>query len=344
MAGASVAGSLLSKTPKQTSTSEPWKAQQPYLLDAFKNAQNIFNQQSGTPFYDGGLYAPMDPLTKQGVDATAGYATGAGNAAATGVANSASPLLSAGQGSLDLYGNLATAAQADPTQANITNAGLYANNPFINGQIDAASRDVVRNLGENIIPGINRNASGSGNINSTRTGMAEGIAKRGAADRIADIASTMRGAAYDRGLGLSESARTSNLGALGGAAAGMSGVYGQGLAGSDLGSSMNFRNLDALVRAGQLSQADAQGLLNEAYQRWQGNDTRQSDLLSRYMGIIGGNNWGGTTTQTGQKPNPIQAGLGGFISGLGMFGGGGGGGGGGGYMPFMGAPSLYLGA
>jgi hypothetical protein len=96
-------------------------------------------------------------------------------------------LLGAGQQGLDAYGQLYGMAGQDPTKANIAAAGQYADNPYLDGQIDAASRDVTRNLYENQLPGLNEAATDSGNMNSSRAGVAEGIMKRGAADQIGDI-------------------------------------------------------------------------------------------------------------------------------------------------------------
>jgi hypothetical protein len=50
-------------------------------------------------------------------------------------------------------------------------------------------RRCSRNLYENQIPGLNMSATGSGNMNSSRAGVAQGIMTRGAADQIGDIAS-----------------------------------------------------------------------------------------------------------------------------------------------------------
>jgi hypothetical protein len=75
-------------------------------------------------------------------------------------------------------------------------------NPYLDGQIDAASRDVVRNLNENVLTGNAAMAAGTGNSGSSRRAVMDAIAARGTADRVADISSTMRGQAYDRGLGI----------------------------------------------------------------------------------------------------------------------------------------------
>src|SRR3546814_1157695 len=90
------------------------------------------------------------------------------------------------------------------TTANSKAAQQYADNPHVQGMIDANSRDVVRNLNEETLPGIDRQATATGGINSSRAGVAAGIAQRGAEDRIADISSTIRGDAYNRGLSLAQ--------------------------------------------------------------------------------------------------------------------------------------------
>jgi hypothetical protein len=280
---------------KTTSTSTPWGPQGDALKGAFSDAQGIYNQQKGTPFYGGDLYANMDPLTSQGINASTGFATGAG-------ANAANNALTSGAGMLGLGGNaynsLFGAATQDPTKANIAAAGQYADNPYLSGQIDAASRDVTRNLHENQLPGLNEAATSSGNMNSSRAGVAEGIMRRGAADQIGDIASNMRGQAYSQGLGLAENARGANLSALNAA----TGAYGQGLGALGQGFGMANQNNQNLISGGQLNQQDAQGQDNANFQQWQGQDTRANDLLNRYYGIIGSQNWGGT--QTGSTPGP----------------------------------------
>lgn len=312
-------GSLFSPSEQRsTSTSQPWGPQQGYLTDAFGNAQDLYNSRSGTPFYQGDLYAGMDPLTTQGLDATQDYATGAGAAASGNVLGAGQGLLGTGQQAAGAYSSLYGAANRDPTQANIRSAGQYADNPYMDGMIDSASRDVSRNLFENQIPGLNAAATGSGNMNSSRAGAAEGIMRRGAADQVGDIASNMRGQAYSQGLGLAENARTSNMGFMGQAGAGFGNMFGQGLGAAQLGQNMNYQNTDALIRGGQLNQADQQGQLNADFMRWQGSDNREAQLLQQYYGIVGGNNWGGTTTGTTPGASPFQniLGAGATIGGL----------------------------
>jgi hypothetical protein len=79
-------------------------------------------------------------------------------------------------------------------------AGAIANNPYLDGQIDAASRDVVRNLQENQLTGNAALAASTGNSGSSRRAVMDAVAQRGAADRVADISAGMRGQAYSQGI------------------------------------------------------------------------------------------------------------------------------------------------
>jgi hypothetical protein len=305
---------LLGGSPTTTTTTEPWKPQGQALQFAFNEAQNLYNSKKGTPFYTGALHAGLDPLTNQGIDRTAGYTTGAGQQGADSVAGASGNLLGANGDYLGAIRGLYGAASGDPTQGNLDAAGRYANNPYLDRQIDAVGADIRRNLGENIMPSIDRAATASGNINSSRAGIAEGIAARGANEELAQTAAGMRSNAWNNGLSMAENARTANMNAMQGAAGLYGGAVGQGIAGAGQGQTMNLQLLDSLVSSGQIRQEDAQHLMDTEFARWQGQDTRDQDLLKNYYGIIGANNWGGTQTQktTGGGPGI----LGGILGGL----------------------------
>lgn len=92
-------------------------------------------------------------------------------------------------------------------QSNVSN---YINNDVLSGQIDAASRDVMRNLQENQLTGNAAAAAGTGNSGSSRRAVMDAIATRGAADRMGDIAANMRGQAYNTGLGIEANRASQN--------------------------------------------------------------------------------------------------------------------------------------
>ena len=66
--------------------------------------------------------------------------------------------------------------------------------------VDSAMRDDRRNLQENTLTGIDLAASGSGNMNSSRAGVAEAVANRGYDDRRADVTSDINQQLMDQSL------------------------------------------------------------------------------------------------------------------------------------------------
>jgi hypothetical protein len=157
----------------------------------------------------------------QGAGVGINTAMGAGNQYAGGV-SSAGPAVGGGVNSgmanemaMNAFGmNAAQSAGSYNQGFNQANLGNYINNNLLNAQIDAASRDVTRNLTENQLTSIASNAAGSGNSGSSRRAVMDAIAARGAGDRIADIGAQMRGAAYGQALGI-EAQRASENAQLG---------------------------------------------------------------------------------------------------------------------------------
>lgn len=334
-AGSSIIGGILGgasggsnqTTSQSNGQTAPWKPQQPYLKTGFQSAAGLYGQYLDAPWYQGQLYAGMNGMQQGAGQGAADYATGQGMDLSQGMINDSQQFLGQSGNYLTAANRMANFNPADPTQQNITNAGLYANNPSLDGAIDAASRDVTRNLTENVLPGINRTAAGTGNTNSSRTGVAEGIALRGAQDRIGDIASTIRADAYNNGLNLSEQGRQANMqGQLQGQGMGLDALnvaVGRGMDLRNQGMQGTVNMYDLLGRAGDKFQQDAQGYADANYQRWQGQYNKPWDLLSRYMGVVGGQNWGSqtqdSTTKPGSTMGAIQGALGGATAGLGLY-------------------------
>ncbi len=299
-------GSTTTKTNEKFDTG-PSSFQAPYLTDAFNSAQSIYNSSKSSPYYQGETYAGMSAEAKSALDKLKAYASGTGLDTATTLGNLGSQMAGYGAKAGSTLDQFTTMAGQDPTQANIAAATAYANNPAIQGMIDANSRDVTRNLSEDVLPGIDRAASASGNINSSRAGVASGIAQRGAADRIADISATLRGDAYNRGLSMAQSDRATNLSALGQAASAYGNLASFGVDALGRSTDAAYGAYDAIKGADAAEQADRQGQLSADFSKWQGEDTRAMDLLSRYMNIVGGNQWGQSGTSSGTSKS-TQAG------------------------------------
>lgn len=184
---------------------------QPALATAVGGGINLYNQVAANPAYAGPRVANLNPFQINSANTLGGFSQDFAPTAANVASNAAFanlfPGMNFGSNAMDIFGR----ASMDPTGQIISNAGQFANNPYTQGMIDAASRDVVRNLGETVLPGINRTASGTGNLNSTRAGVESAIATRGAADRLADISSNIRGQFFGRGLEMGQNQFNQNL-------------------------------------------------------------------------------------------------------------------------------------
>ena len=324
-------GNKSSKTTVTDSKTEPWTVQQPYLKKGFATAETALDNALKQGPYTGELYARMNDTQKQGLTMGTDWASEGGTDLQKMYMGNALNMANAGaNGMTSVAQGLQNWSPTGGVDQNITNAGKYAANPYLDGAIDAASRDVTRNLNESVLPGINRAAVTSGNVNSSRAGVAEGIALRGAQDRIGDIASTMRANAYNSGLSLSESGRVSDnnqrLSAMTNAGGMYNNVYQGGMNAGQAAQGQAMNNANAYVTAGNAYQQNEQNIDNEAYQKWDMNQNQPFDALQRYWNIVGSNNWGSkshsesTTTAKsgGGVGGAIQGAVGGFTSGWGL--------------------------
>lgn len=310
--GTAVVGGIMGSQPQSTET-KPWKAQRPYLKDVFGNAQSNYDNRMGP--YTGGLYAGMDPATAQGIQGIQGFSP-MGQQGAMNAMNAGQGMYGAGNASMQA--NMGLTNQGDPTQANIASATAYANNPATQGMIDAANRDGWRNLSEQQLPGVDRNASISDNTNSSRTGMREAMLTRAQGDRASDVSAGIRGAQFDRGLALAEGARGTNLGAQQAGAAGLGANFNAGINAGSQGQQDVYNNLDAMVKSGQMSQADAQGYLSQAFQQYNMADNYDNEKLAAYQGMVNGD-YGGQKTSGGGINGVMQGITGGGTAGLGLY-------------------------
>lgn len=319
-----IGGAMGSKSQKTTTTNtntEPWSVQKPYLEAGFSGAQTALDNALKAGPYQGDLYARMNDTQRQGLTMGTDWASAGGTDLqdlyyrnAIGLANTGA------EGMTSVAQGLQNWSPMGGVEQNIENAAAYAYNPALDGAIDAASRDVTRNLTESVLPGINRGAVASGNVNSSRAGVAEGIALRGAQDRIGDIASGMRYNAYDRGLAMSEAARIADNQQRLNAQTSAGGLYGNifqgGMGAGQAAQGQATANANAYVTAGNAYQQNDQNILNEAYQKYDMAQNQPFDALQRYWNIVGSNNWGQNSTSTSTTKGKSGGGVGGALQGI----------------------------
>lgn len=328
-----------------TGSSNPAAWQMPFLGQGLSQANELLVNDktiglgAGTPtlHYAGLNLGPYNQA--------AGWATGTGipNAdylSSLGI-NNAGALTSATNAANSVYDR----SSVDPTQANISDAGLYANNPYTQGMITAAQTPIERQLNEVAIPGLNAAAAGTGNDMSSRAGTAEAILRRNAGTDEANIAANILGSQYSNGLNLAENARVANNSAGLNSAGILSGVGSTGANMATAGNGLALSDWQLPTNAAQMAYTDANAGNQVTYNNAMNNLQVPWQKLQNYWNIVGrplgydttnaltgatnfaqaGQSQGTTNTQgntqgSATQPGPgILGGVGGLLSGIASF-------------------------
>jgi len=307
VAAAAVAAGGSYMSAKQASkggstSSAPWSEQQPYLTSGFDGAQTAYQNATNMGTYQGQTVADLNSTQTGAADAASAYATQYGMPAAQQLGTTGQQFLGNGAQFAGNASNLYSQAQSDPTQTILANANAYANNPYVDGQIDAANRDVSRDLNETALPTLARNSSGTGNTNSTRDGVQSAILQRGAADRMADTASNIRSQFFGQGLQTAQTQYNTGLSASLDANNQLLQSYQQGGNTILQGQQVAGNAYDASQAAGGLYQSQNQAQLTAAQQAFKDQQNNALDLTAKYQGIVNGNYGGESTSSTPANP------------------------------------------
>lgn len=290
---------------------DPWAGQQPYLSQAFSEAQSIYGaNKDKMPLYEGDFVATPSADQQQFNKDTLGWAMGQGQqninkTQALSGAAAGSGLFGGLQGMNGLFG----LANQDYTGSNIANANAYANNPAIADMTKAAMSDAVRTANEQTRPGISAAAAASGNLNNSGTSIQNAIVERGLNDKAADISANLRGQAWNAGLAQSAADNQLRQQAMGQAAQMGQGLFSLGLGGMQgLG---DMAQTNAVV--GQLGSsgitADKQAELDNAMQRAEFEFNQPWANLQNYWNIVGDKSWGSegySVKKTTSQPSALS--------------------------------------
>ena len=205
-----------------SSTKDPWAPQAAALTGAFNDANSAYAKSSTAT-------APTDFTAQFTPEQLATYHTmiaqGGDTTAATNAANAGTALT--GAGTTATTGALSGLSNFNASNANNPDSLVAAANKYVGGQnIDAQVNDAMLNARQTArdvtMPGIEQGAALSGNTNSSRTGIADGLVERGLAEQGANLGASLRSTAFQNGLTLAQQQaagnNTTNVGALTGAA------------------------------------------------------------------------------------------------------------------------------
>ena len=280
----------------------------PYVDANLEGSQAALGGVLETGAYTGQtLAAPNDFQT--------GTATNMGNIgsnlqnAGYGMMNNTSGFGSNANSLFNQYQGMAQAAQADRLGTAMDYASTNAN-PLV----DAAMRDDRRNLQENTLTGINLGASGTGNMNSSRAGVADAVAQSAFNDRRADVALDVQDRLIDRSLAQQARQFDDQGNALQGAGMANEGIqnaYTQGL--NTLGQGANFG-----MNAGNSLQGYNQAALNDAQAAFERQRDFEMQQRQGFQSGILGKAPASVGNIAANKVDPFQAATMGAMSGFGF--------------------------
>lgn len=311
-------------TTTTTSTSAPWQPQQQYLTSGFSDARTALDNALKNPVYMGDRVADLNPFQTGAANTLGNFSQNNAYLAnqSTNAANSLlTPGSAYGNNAADIYSRY---AGVDPTQSILNTAGQYANNPYVDGMIDSAGRDVTRQLNENTLPTLNRQFSGTGNTNSTRAGVQSAIAERGATDRLTDMSSDIRGKFFGQGLTEGRNQYNQNLSNSLLSNQALLDSYKNGQNGLTNSADLASKYFTQGNTAGGLFQTQDQNVLNANMAQFNEANQNPLNFINAYMKAVGGQ-YGGTSTGSTTAPKSgggimggITGGLGGLSGGLGI--------------------------
>ena len=251
----------------------------PYVDNNLKGSEGALNNVLGTGAYQGQTYAGPNAFQTGTANTMGTYGQNMMNSGNAMMGNSAG----FGNNANNMYGQYQGMANAAQQQDRLGNAINYANQNT-GSLLDTAMRDDRRNLQENTLTGIDMAASGSGNMNSSRAGIAEAVANRGYDDRRADMASNIQNSLIDRSLNTQNQAFADQQNALSGAMganAGISNAYTMGM--NTMGQGANFG-----MNAGNSLQGYDQAQLNDMQKRYEAMRDFELEQRKNYQaGILG---------------------------------------------------------
>jgi hypothetical protein len=276
-------------------SSMPYMDARPYLNDVYSRGQNALDAAVNTGAYTGQTYAGIDPFQAQAAQQL-------GSAGQLGYADALN-FMGAGRGFANNYQDIYNMANRDQLAA----ATDYARNN-VEPLLAVAMRDPYRALTEQTLPGIDRMASGSGNMNSSRAGVADALAQRAYDDRSADTAVSLLDQLTNRGL----QSQTNQFNMMNSANANLGNMYNAAL--GQAGTSAGFMN-----QGGGILSTDAQNRLNDEKARFEAQRDFEMQQLNNYnTGILGGRGGNSLSGINAVTANPFMGTMGGAMMGAGF--------------------------
>lgn len=278
-------------------------AAMPYIKDNMESVTDTYKNMLESGPYKGDFYA--GPNDNQIAANNALYKFGMGNLGlgqnlmnqSSGFANNAN----------DLFGQYSGMVNRPDMMSQATDYAMDNMNPIV----QAMMRDSTRQLNEQTLPGINKMASGSGNANSSRAGVADALANRAYDDRMADVRSDVFNSLRNASLNQSNTQFGQSMDALRGASAANNTLGNAFTTGANVATSGG----NMALGAGANQQGYDQAALDADRAQFDYLNNYGYNLGKDYQGFLTGNNV--TGNYQANMVNPNQSFLGGALAGAG---------------------------
>jgi hypothetical protein len=330
---------MSSSQDKTTNSSSTSTSQSSYagqvndLNKAFEDAMSAYGKANGAT-------APTDFVAGFSPEQLASFRSmiGYGNNNAIPNSQAANGTALGNAGAAGVTDALTGLSSFDPSASNnadnlVANARKYVEGQDIPAQVRAAMQGARETARDITMPGIEMNAAATGNTNSTRTGIAQGLVERGLAEQSANLNNSLSSQAFKDALGLAQTQAQGNnsdkLAALTGQGSIGNAAAGTGNTSQNSSVQNMITQLSAAAAGGAGLTAGQQAQLDNALKQYQAGVSAPYAPLQQLMSIIGGNygmttNSNGTeTTHSESTPSPLSVGAGILGAGTSLFGSGG---------------------
>ena len=302
----------------QTTRTEPWDEQKPYLETGFKRAEDLYSTGKMTPaYYSGTRLSPFDPATLQAQKSALSYASGPRPAnLQAGAETTQLGGLGYGRDLMD-YGASMRGPKTSADYAGYTPFSDSQYSGLLSGEVDASTfgplADAYRNeamgqLTGEVLPGIRSSMVQHQPGGSTRGDIIQANAVAAASQNINDNLAKAEFDAYGQAQNRRMGAAQMGIGA-------QQFGMGQGAAGAGIGQgylgqyptimSAPLSNLAAMDQVGQQRQAMEQKGIDSSLSRYEYESQLPTIGLQNYLAAISGD-YGSNVTSTGPAgPNPM---------------------------------------
>lgn len=276
----------------------------PDIKENIGNVKGFYNDMLAKGPYQGDFYAGPNQMQTDAINSM--YNVGNANVNfGTNLMNDASGFVGNASDLYSQYSNLANRPDM------MAQADQYAQDNM-SPIVQAMMRDQKRTLTEQTLPGINKAASGSGNVNSSRAGVADAIATRDYQDRLADVSTDVYNSLRDSRLSQGNTEFNQTLNALSGAG-GVNNTLGNAFT---TGANMATTGAGTALNAGNAMNTLDQGQLDADRAQYDYLNNYNYNLGKDYQGFLTGNNITGNYQMNAVSPGAAT--IGGAMSGYGF--------------------------